>query len=99
VWVHGYLLDTNIVAYWFNERRSEHERVVQHIQGLPDLTPLMISAITLGEIEYGLQVERSDTIKQEAYRALISANLPMVLDITKATRIYYGSLRASVFEK
>jgi len=97
--VHGYLLDTNIVAYWFDERRSEYERVVQHIQGLPDLTPLMISAITLGEIEYGLQVERSDTIKQEAYRAFISANLPMVLDITKATRIYYGSLRASVFEK
>jgi predicted nucleic acid-binding protein len=58
--VHGYLLDTNIVAYWFDERRSEHQRVVQHIQELPDATPLMISAITLGEIEYGLQVARGD---------------------------------------
>jgi tRNA(fMet)-specific endonuclease VapC len=99
VWVHGYLLDTNIVAYWFDERRSEHERVVQHIQELPDATPLMISAITLGEIEYGLQVARIDILKQEAFHAFISTNLPMVLDITKATRIYYGSLRASVFEK
>ena len=74
------------------------QRVVQHIQELPDATPLMISAITLGEIEYGLQVARIDALKQEDYRAFISTNLPMVLDITKATRIYYGSLRASVFE-
>jgi tRNA(fMet)-specific endonuclease VapC len=59
----------------------------------------MISAITLGEIEYGLQVARIDTLKQEAFRVFISTNLPMVLDITKATRIDYGSLRASVFEK
>ena len=97
--MHGYLLDTNIVAYWFDERRSKHQRVVQRIQELPDATPLMISAITLGEIEYGLQVARIDTFKQEAFRAFMSTNLPMVLDITKATRIYYGSLRASVFEK
>ena len=96
--MHGYLLDTNIVRYWFDERRPEHQRVLQHIQEL-DEPPLMISAITLGEIEYGLQVTRSDTFKQEAYLAFISTNLPMVLDITKTTRIYYGSLRASVFEK
>ena len=96
--MHGYLLDTNIVRYWFDERRPEHQRVLQHIQEL-DEPPLMIPAITLGEIEYGLQVTRSDTFKQEAYLAFISTKLPMVLDITKTTRIYYGSLRASVFEK
>jgi tRNA(fMet)-specific endonuclease VapC len=44
-------------------------------------------------------VARTDTFKQEAFRAFISTNLPMVLDITKATRIYYGLLRASIFEK
>jgi tRNA(fMet)-specific endonuclease VapC len=99
VWVHGYLLDTNIVAYWFDERRSEHQRVLQHIQGLLEAAPLMISAITLGEIEYGIQVARIDALEQEAFHAFISTNLPMVLDITKATRIYYGLLRASIFEK
>ena len=95
----GYLLDTNIIAYWFDTRRPQHERVAQHIQELPDATPLMISAITLGEIEFGLQVAKSTTPEQEAFRAFINTNLPMVLDVTKATRIYYGSLRASVFEK
>ena len=88
--MHGYLLDTNIIRYRFDERRSEHQRIVQHIQELPDATPLMISAITLGEIEYGLQVARSDALQQEAYRTFISIHLPMVLDITKATRIYRG---------
>ena len=51
----GYLLDTNIVMYWFDTRRPQHERVVRHIQELPEATPLMISAITSGEIEFGLQ--------------------------------------------
>src|SRR6266571_6114553 len=63
----------------------------------------MISAITLGEIEFGLQVSKVSTPEQEAsqeeLRVFIDTNLPMVLDVTKATRIYYGSLRASVFEK
>ena len=95
----GYLLDTNIVAYWFDVGRPQHERVVHHIQELPETTPLMISAITLGEIEFGLQVAQAKTPEQEAFRAFINTNLPMVLNVTKATRICYGSLRAGVFEK
>ena len=94
----GYLLDTNTVAYWSDARRPQHARVVHHIQELPEATPLMISAITLGEIEFGLHVAQGNTPEQEAFRTFINTNLPMVLDVTKATRIYYGSLRASVFE-
>jgi predicted nucleic acid-binding protein len=41
--VRGYLLDTNIVVYWFDARRPQHERVVRHIQELPEATPLMIA--------------------------------------------------------
>ena len=95
----GYLLDTNIVAYWFDTRRPQHERVAQHIQELPEATPLMISAITLGKIEFGLQVSKVATPEQEAFRAFINTNLPMVLDVTQTTRIYYGILRADMFEK
>jgi predicted nucleic acid-binding protein len=40
--------------------------VVRHIQALPEATPLMISAITLGEIEFGLQVSKVSTPEQEA---------------------------------
>jgi tRNA(fMet)-specific endonuclease VapC len=101
--VHGYLLDTNIVMYWFDPRRPQHERVMQRIEERPEAAPLMISAITLGEIEFGLQVSKVSTPEQEAsqdeLRVFIDTNLPMVLDVTKATRVYYGLLRASVFEK
>jgi predicted nucleic acid-binding protein len=94
--VRGYLLDTNIVVYWFDARRPQHERVVRHIQELPEATPLMISAITLGEIEFGLQVSKVSTLEQEvsqeALRVFTDTNLPMVLDVTKATRISYGAL-------
>ena len=101
--MHGYLLDTNIVTYWFDVRRSEHRCVMRYIQALPEAAPLMISAITLGEIEFGLQVSHINTPEKEAsqveLRAFIETTFPMVLDVTKATRISYGALRASVFEK
>jgi len=48
----------------------------------------MISAITLGKIEFGLQVSKVATPEQEAFRAFINTNLSMVLDVTKTTRIY-----------
>jgi tRNA(fMet)-specific endonuclease VapC len=76
---------------------------MRYIQALPEAAPLMISAITLGEIEFGLQVSHINTPEQEAsqveLRAFIETTFPMVLDVTKATRISYGALRASVFEK
>ena len=60
----------------------------------------MVSAITLGEIEYGLRVVSQDsTAWQEALRDLVDRRLPMVLDISKATCMYYGLLRARLFEK
>ena len=43
----------------------------------------MISAITLGEIEYGLQVSKVNTLEQEVFRAFIHTNLPMVLESRK----------------
>lgn len=96
----GYLLDTNIVVYWLDQGRPQHNSVSQYIQELPPESPLMISAITLGEIEYGLCVVSENTTSQhETFRELVDRQLPMVLDVTKTTRLYYGLLRARVFEK
>jgi tRNA(fMet)-specific endonuclease VapC len=59
----------------------------------------MVSAITLGEIEYGLSVVSEDRpAEHQALRAFVDRHLPMVLDIRKTTRIYYGMLRARLFE-
>jgi tRNA(fMet)-specific endonuclease VapC len=60
----------------------------------------MVSAITLGEIECGLSVvSEDDPTEQHALRIFVDRHLPMVLDIRKTTRTYYGMLRAGLFEK
>ena len=98
--MHGYLLDTNIVAYWFDPRRLQHERVIQRIQDLPPEAPLVISVITLGEIEYGLWLAPEDSgSSQEALREFVEHHLPMVLAINQTTCTHYGMLRARLFEK
>jgi predicted nucleic acid-binding protein len=98
--VKGYLLDTNIIAYWFDEKRPQHRSVNQRIQGLPARTPLVISAITLGGIEFGHRaVSAVSTPIQEAFLAFIEHELPLVLEIRKTTRLSYGRLRARVFEE
>ena len=96
----GYLLDTNIVSYWYNPQQRQHERVAQRIAERPQESPLAISAITLGEIEYGLAVapEQYATLSGELH-AFVDDRFPMVLNISKTTRTYYGTLRARLFER
>lgn len=96
----GYLLDTNILSYWFAEGSAEHERVTQHILSLPGDSLLAISAITLGEVEYGHRaVSAEETPKQTTFLELINEQLPTVLNVMASTRLYYGRLRADLFEK
>jgi len=96
----GYLLDTNIVAYWFDEERAEHGKVLDHINRLPAGAPVRISVVTLAEIEYGHRaVSPADTPLQVQHRQLIDERFPKPLEIGKATTLYYGAWRARLFEK
>ncbi len=98
----GYLLDTNIIEYWFNSTRKggHHQAVCAHIDQLPDDAPLMISAVAVGEIEYGYHVAPAkQVLKVEAVREFVRRQLPRVLDIRKTTAEVYGDLKARLFEK
>ena len=96
----GYLLDTNIVAYWFDDRRPEHRSVVDRINALPDDVPLRVSVVTLGEIEYGHRaVSLGDTPIQARLKQFLADQFPRALEIRKATTIYYGAWRARLFAK
>jgi tRNA(fMet)-specific endonuclease VapC len=97
--VQGYLLDSNIVSYWFDAKRPEHGRVLQRIQQLPAGTPLAVSAITLGEIQYGLCVLDEAPDSGAELTEFINEQLPMILSVTDTTRIDYGSIRARLFRK
>jgi tRNA(fMet)-specific endonuclease VapC len=96
----GYLLDTNIVSYWFDGQSPPNKMVVERIEGLPTGSPLRISAISLGEIEFGFRVRREEDADFERdLRRFIQEKLPAVLDVTNTTRTYYGSIRAALFER
>lgn len=96
----GYLLDTNIVAFWFDENRPEHQSVVSRIDALDPDTPLRVSAITLGEIHYGHQATSTvETPIQAEFSQFLRHQLPSVLGIRQTTSLYYGQLRARLFER
>jgi tRNA(fMet)-specific endonuclease VapC len=98
--VQGYLLDTNIVSYWFDGKCLQNEAVVNRVAQLTKGTPLAISAVTLGEIEFGLRVRSEKPLEFEAeLQSFVSDQLPLVLDVTSTTRTYYGSLRAWLFDR
>lgn len=96
----GYLLDTNILTYWFHKGRPEHQVVTARISGLPEDTFLAFSAITMGEIEYGHRViSKEDTPEQSAYIDFIENQPLEIFPVKKSTCLYYGRLRAKLFEK
>jgi predicted nucleic acid-binding protein len=98
--VRGYLLDTCIVSAWYDETKPKHSRVLAAVKNLAADTPLAISAITLGESEYGLHIPgAAEHFDHDEYRRWIADKLPRVLDVTTSTRLYYGPLRARLFEK
>jgi predicted nucleic acid-binding protein len=93
--VEGYLLDTVTVSEWFRG-----ERVRQHIAALPEGAPLWISAITLGEIEYGhrLVADQNTEIQRQFLREIASA-FPHVVCVSPNTAEPYSRLRALLFGK
>ena len=97
----GYLLDTCIVSCWHDKRKEGHPHVVAHLDALPPDAPFRISAITLGEMEYGHSVESPhvETPIQVEFRQFVTDRLPNSLEISRGTAVHYGRIRARLFEK
>ena len=97
----GYLLDANILACWFDPKSKHHVRVVEHMNTLPADSPLAISSITLGEIEYGHRAESAGNYSpvQVEFNDFVKKQCPMILDIRKSTAVDYGRLRAMLLDK
>lgn len=96
----GYLLDTNTVAFWFNEKRQEHASVLAKVDAVEENAPFYVSVITVGEIEYGHRVESAETTGIQAeYLDSIEGKLPQNLPVSKHTAARYGDIRARLFNK
>jgi tRNA(fMet)-specific endonuclease VapC len=98
--IQGYLLDTNIIEYWRNNKRPEHAAVLNHLNQLSKKSPLRISFIVIGEISFGLQVAESENkVHPRAVLDFIKNEFPNPLPIQTSTTQIYGKLRAALFEK
>ena len=96
----GYLLDTMMIAFWHNPSLPEHEPTLRRIESLDPHSPLRISAVTWGEIQYGHRcVSGTETGVQTQFTQFVERSLPSVLEIRKTTAIYYGEIRARLFAK
>ena len=96
----GYLLDTNILTYLFDPSDKRHAAAQERLSALPPDAPIYVSAVTLGEIEYGHRCEGSeDTDKQQQFNTFLKGTCPQVLDVRGSTRLPYGGLRAKLFDR
>jgi predicted nucleic acid-binding protein len=101
----NYLLDTNILSYWYDGNCDEHAKVLDRIQAVCQPDPqtgevprLFVSAITIGEIEYGHRVSPTpDSSAQTEYMTFVREQCPEHLEITGHVGEDYGELRAWLF--
>jgi len=95
----GYILDTCIIEYWYNEH-SEFPAVkaaVEAHQG--EEAPLYISVASLGEIQYGHAANpKGAGVERDCFIAFVRDKLPQALALTRHTVEPYGLIRAQLFE-
>ncbi|MCP4589937.1 MAG: type II toxin-antitoxin system VapC family toxin [bacterium] len=102
-----YLLDTQMIRYWYDTECPEHTAVVGNVRALRKLAAsaehqprLRASVITLGEIEFGHRVQPEDhATEQAAYLGFVNEQLPNCLGLTEDAVTAYGELRARLFNK
>ena len=94
----GYLLDTNAASILWDMRNREYKTLRSFIQKI-DQSPIWISIVVFGEIEYGLKTApRMDERLQADVRKKMSF-FPLVLEMDKHTVEPYSDLRAALFKK
>ena len=102
-----YLLDTNILRYWYDDRCPEHTKVLPCVQAAcrPDpetqyVSRLFISTVTMGEIEYGhRRVPKPNAAKQLKYHEFVRQQCPEPLEIITHVAENYGEMKAWLMNK
>ena len=101
-----FLLDTQIIRYWYDSDCSEHAAVLANIESLNEQARppvehkprFLVSVISLGEIEYGLRAQKGDfDEKQESFIRFVGQQLPVRLDLMEDAVTAYGEIRSRLF--
>jgi len=98
--VNGYLLDTNIITYLARPDSPKHNNVKTHLLKLGSDEPVMLSVVTIAEIEFGIAKagpRLSDQLKGVLRRFFES--YPLHLGIDDNTVEPYSLVRAELWRK
>ncbi len=102
-----FLLDTNTIRYWYDTECPEHSAVISNVNALRVVASgqhpepkFVISVISLGEINFGLRVQKSELAAHStANRKFVEEQLPTAWDVTADATEAYGELRARLFDR
>lgn len=96
----AYLLDTNVIRYWFDGDAGTFPTVKAVADACAADSPLYASAITVGEIEFGHALNPPGAgTKRDEFTAFVRGNLPQILQVSKHTAEPYGRIRATLTNK
>lgn len=102
-----FLLDTQTIRYWHDNACPHHAAVIGNVTTLRQLSDpleikpkLLMSVVTLGEIEFGHRVALApDPAAQTAYIKFVKEELPNPLELSADVTAVYGELRTRLFNK
>ena len=102
-----FLIDTQTIRYWYDRSCPEHAAVRTNIEQLREasasLLPkpkLLVSVVTLGEIDFGHRVQPGDHTMHNAERLrFVHEQLPESLEVLRDAVEAYGELRMRLFNK
>jgi tRNA(fMet)-specific endonuclease VapC len=97
--VEGYLLDTNAVSHWYDQ----HPKLAARVNALDSEAQVRVSVITLGELEFGhnVSLQGRDLVRRDTFAEWVDKAFPhpRTIDVTRHTGLYYGKVRAAIFDK
>lgn len=102
-----FLLDTQTIRYWYDKDCLQHAAVIGNIESLKEQVgllehkpKLLVSVVTLGEIEFGHRVQVGDqSAHNEARLKFVREQLPVSLELTKDAVAVYGEIRSRLFNR
>lgn len=105
--VRDFLLDTQTIRYWKDSECSQHAAVMGNVASLRqqasslDFKPkLLVSVVSLGEIEFGHRIALApDLAAQAAYMQFVREELFGSFELSSDATAAYGELRARLFNK
>ena len=95
----AFLFDTNIATAMWDMGSKYHQKAREFASSLDKNDEIIISAVTLAEVEYGLRTApKIDAARQEMERNAMGI-YAFTLPITGSTVEYYSEIRSKLFMK